>query len=195
MRSKTFMAGRLPAGNNEHPNCDRFSTHSLPTHKETVMATTNPTDDSEFPIPASLQDLEREPYNLLPYPHDFDDDDEAARADSFCRLVDLIDQGNQVLLAEGMSVFEQYEGQTRWLQNDRIQALYTLVRYESSALVHTQLIWKPDLALTRTFAIFSIDYLPLQQEHFSFILDSLGIDLLSLSNSQDSLFHAGRRWR
>ena len=36
-----------------------------------------------FPIPSSLQELESPPYNLLPYPHDFDDDDEAARAESF----------------------------------------------------------------------------------------------------------------
>mmetsp|Transcript_51008 Transcript_51008/g.153332 ORF Transcript_51008/g.153332 Transcript_51008/m.153332 type:complete len:172 (-) Transcript_51008:351-866(-) len=34
---------------------------------------------SSFPIPASLQDLERSPYDLLPYPPGFDDDDEAAR--------------------------------------------------------------------------------------------------------------------
>ena len=52
-------------------------------------------DPSGFPIPSSLQDLEREPYNLLPYPHDFDDEDEAARANSFCTLVDQIDHGNQ----------------------------------------------------------------------------------------------------
>lgn len=83
---------------------------------------------SGFPIPSSLLDLEREPYNLLPYPHDFDDADEAARADSFSALVDLIDEGNQSLLSDGISLFQQYEGQIQWLQNDRIQALYTLVR-------------------------------------------------------------------
>lgn len=85
-------------------------------------------EPSGFPIPSSLQDLEREPYNLLPYPHDFDDDDEAARANSFGILVDLIDQGNQVLLSEGIALFQHYDGQTKWLQDDRIQALYTLVR-------------------------------------------------------------------
>lgn len=84
---------------------------------------------SRFPIPSSLQDLEREPYNLLPYPHDFDDDDEAARADSFSALVDHIEQGNQVLLSEGITLFQSYEGQTSWLDNERIQAMYTLVRY------------------------------------------------------------------
>lgn len=90
-------------------------------------------ESSGFPIPSSLQDLEREPYNLLPYPHDFDDEDEAARANSFCALVDLIDNGNQALLSDGMALFQQYEGQTKWLQDDRIQALYTLVRCENSS--------------------------------------------------------------
>ena len=93
--------------------------------------TASTTEASSFPIPSSLQDLEREPYNLLPYPHDFDDDDEAARADSFGRLVELIDQGNQLLLSEGILLFQTYEGQVPWLQTDRVQALYTLVRYES----------------------------------------------------------------
>lgn len=83
---------------------------------------------SSFPIPSSLQDLEREPYNLLPYPHDFDDEDEAARADSFGRLVELIDQGNQALLTDGIALFQVYDGQRPWLDGDRIQALYTLVR-------------------------------------------------------------------
>ena len=78
--------------------------------------------------------MEREPYNLLPYPHDFDDDDEAARADSFSALVDLIDEGNQSLLSEGITLFQHYDDETGptatlWMQNDRIQALYTLVRY------------------------------------------------------------------
>ena len=92
--------------------------------------TASTAEESSFPIPSSLQDLEREPYNLLPYPHDFDDDDEAARADSFGHLVDLIDQGNQLLLSEGILLFQTYEGQVPWLQTDRMQALYTLVRYE-----------------------------------------------------------------
>ena len=47
-----------------------------------------------FPIPSSLQDLERAPYNLLPYPTDFDDDDGVARAESFDRLVHIIECGN-----------------------------------------------------------------------------------------------------
>lgn len=86
-------------------------------------------EESSFPIPSSLQDLEREPYNLLPYPHDFDDADEAARADSFSSLVELVEEGNQDLLSDGIVLFQPFEGQGQWLQNDRIQALYTLVRY------------------------------------------------------------------
>lgn len=100
---------------------------------KTGTMTSSTAEESSFPIPASLQDLEREPYNLLPYPHNFDDDDEAARADSFGGLVDLIDQGNQVLLNEGILLFQAYEGQMPWLQTDRIQALYTLVRCVVSA--------------------------------------------------------------
>jgi hypothetical protein len=90
--------------------------------------------ESAFPIPASLQDLEREPYNLSPYPQDFDDDDEAARADSFGRLVEIVEQGNQALMSGGLALFQQqqqydYDGQDEpWLQDDRIQAIYTLVR-------------------------------------------------------------------
>jgi condensin complex subunit 1 len=83
---------------------------------------------STFPIPASLQDLEREPYNLLPYPQDFDDDDEASRADSFQNLVDLIERGNRTLMTGGLSLFESYEEQEPWMDGDRVQAMYTLVR-------------------------------------------------------------------
>jgi hypothetical protein len=88
-------------------------------------------EESAFPIPASLQDLERDPYNLLSYPHDFDDDDEAARADSFSRLVEIVECGNRTLMSGGISLFQQqyYEGQEPWLEEERIQALYTLVRY------------------------------------------------------------------
>ncbi len=86
-------------------------------------------EPSGFPIPSSLQDLEREPYNLLPYPHDFDDDDEAARANSFGALVDSLDEGNQALLSDGIALFQHYDGQTKWFHDGRVQALYTLVRY------------------------------------------------------------------
>ena len=94
-------------------------------------------DESRFPIPASLQDLEREPYNLLPYPNDFDDDDEAARADSFLQLVNLIERGNQELLVGGICLFQKQQQSDSdiidvddlWMDGDRIQALYTLVRY------------------------------------------------------------------
>ena len=95
------------------------------------------TEESRFPIPTSLQDLEREPYNLLPYPIDFDDDDEAARADSFCQLVILIEQGNQTLLQGGIYLFQKqqesnsnvHEVYDPWMDGERIQAMYTLVRY------------------------------------------------------------------
>ena len=93
--------------------------------------------ESRFPIPASFPDLEHEPYNLLPYPNDFEDDDEAARADSFCQLVTLIERGNQSLLAGGLYLFQEQQGsdkgavefEEKWMDGDRVQALYTLVRY------------------------------------------------------------------
>ena len=82
-----------------------------------------------FPIPASLHDLERAPYNLLPYPYDFVDDDEAARADSFASLVDLVEHGNRTLSCGGISLFESSEvDDDPWMDEDRVQALYTLVR-------------------------------------------------------------------
>jgi hypothetical protein len=95
-----------------------------------------PEDVSRFPIPASLQDLERDPYNLLPYPNDFDDDDEAARADSFSQLVTLLERGNQTLLSGGLYLFQQLQqdtdgddcGYDPWMDGERIQAMYTLVR-------------------------------------------------------------------
>lgn len=89
---------------------------------------------SSFPIPASLQDLEREPYNLLPYPNDFEDDDEAARADSFTALVGLVERGNRSLETGGSSLFSSVSQEDdiveneSWMDEDRIQALYTLVR-------------------------------------------------------------------
>jgi len=85
-----------------------------------------------FPIPASLQDLERAPYNLLPYPNDFADDDEATRADSFQALVFGLQQGNVALRSQGMNVF--FNTDEQWLSEDRLQALYTLVRCVQQAL-------------------------------------------------------------
>ena len=91
-----------------------------------------------FPIPTSLQELESEPYNLLPYPSDFDDIDEAARADSFDALVALLERGNRTLINGGMVLFEEEEegddgqdnegGYDPWMDQERVQALYTLVR-------------------------------------------------------------------
>ena len=86
---------------------------------------------STFPIPSSLQDLERQPYSLHPYPLGFADDDEATRAESFDELVLLLETGNKTLNHGGMALFETPEGEDgfdEWNDNDRIQALYTLVR-------------------------------------------------------------------
>eukprot|EP00529_Nitzschia_sp_RCC80_P008048 CAMPEP_0113491348 /NCGR_PEP_ID=MMETSP0014_2-20120614/27510_1 /TAXON_ID=2857 /ORGANISM="Nitzschia sp." /LENGTH=1390 /DNA_ID=CAMNT_0000385137 /DNA_START=55 /DNA_END=4227 /DNA_ORIENTATION=- /assembly_acc=CAM_ASM_000159 len=94
-----------------------------------------PDEVSTFPIPASIQDLERDPYNLLPYPHDFEDGDEAARADSFARLVGLIETGNRTLSSGGLFLFDprqRSEGEDPWMDEDRVQALYTLVRKSMS---------------------------------------------------------------
>lgn len=88
---------------------------------------------SSFPIPVSLQDLERDPYNLLPYPYDFNDVDDAARADSFAALVDSLHEGNTTLCSANMQLFypdEDTGSEERgaWLSEERLQALYTLVR-------------------------------------------------------------------
>jgi len=89
---------------------------------------------STFPIPSSLHDLERAPYNLLPYPNDFDDDDEAARADSFDALVAKLEDGNEQLGRCGLDLFwggesvEHDDEEDVWMDEERIQALYTLVR-------------------------------------------------------------------
>ena len=97
-----------------------------------------------FPIPASLQELEGTPYHLLPYPHDFDDEDEAARAASFGRLLRRLEDGNRVLARSGMDLFEaaddgadEGDGRddgdaARWDDGARRQALYTLVRKSES---------------------------------------------------------------
>lgn len=92
-----------------------------------------------FPIPSSLQELESSPYNLLPYPSDFDDDDEAARAESFNKLIRLLEGGNRTLLSSGLGLFDVEYGEEEedddydvWNDNERIQALYTLVRKSDS---------------------------------------------------------------
>mmetsp|Transcript_10234 Transcript_10234/g.30019 ORF Transcript_10234/g.30019 Transcript_10234/m.30019 type:complete len:1354 (-) Transcript_10234:200-4261(-) len=118
-------------------------------------------EETRFPIPASLQDLEREPYNLLPYPTNFDDDNEAARADSFCQLVTLIEQGNQTLLNDGLYLFQRqplsdpsvHEIYDPWMDGDRIQALYTLVRKSTSLAPGTR--WKLIQALCQSVKILS----------------------------------------
>ena len=118
---------------------------------------TNNTTKSRFPIPVSIHDLEREPYNLLPYPNDFDDDNnnnnnnDETRIHSFQKLVYCIEQGNRCLNGttgnnsnDGsmMNLFmptpndddgdtnADMEGEDEpWMDETRIQALYTLVRY------------------------------------------------------------------
>jgi len=85
-----------------------------------------------FPVPSCLQDLERAPYNLLPYPSSFNDIDEATRAESFEELLLVLENGNNVLKNGGMLLFDDEdadEGFSEWNDDDRIQALYTLVRY------------------------------------------------------------------
>ena len=84
---------------------------------------------TSFPIPSALHDLERAPYNLLPYPEDFDDDDEAARAESFDVLVLSIETSNRTLANSSIVLFEsESEGEEAWNNEERMQALYTLVR-------------------------------------------------------------------
>lgn len=94
---------------------------------------------TRFPIPASLQDLERHPYNLLPYPNDFDDDNEAARAQSFDQLVELLEDGNKVLTRYGVQLFlEDDDDSPEWIDTQRMQALYTLARKSASLANRTR---------------------------------------------------------
>jgi hypothetical protein len=87
---------------------------------------------SQFPIPSTLQDLEREPYNLLPYPDDFKDDDDASRADSFGALVLKLEQGNRFLTMQYDEAAddddEDENADDEWMEEGRLQAMYTLVR-------------------------------------------------------------------
>ena len=46
-----------------------------------------------FSVPTTLGDLEEDPYNLLPYPADFDEDaDDMSRAAAFDELVSFGDK-------------------------------------------------------------------------------------------------------
>ena len=83
-----------------------------------------------FPIPSGIHDLERAPYNLLPYPEDFDDNDEATRADSFDELVLLLETSNRIAAHSSIILFETHdEDEEAWNNEERMQAMYTLVRY------------------------------------------------------------------
>ena len=87
--------------------------------------------EGTFPIPSSFQELERSPYNLLPYPHGFEDDDEATRAESFDSLIEFVQGGNGILKSGGLALFETPDGEEgfdEWCDQERIQAMYTLVR-------------------------------------------------------------------
>lgn len=82
-----------------------------------------------FPIPGALHDLERAPYNLLPYPEDFQDDDEASRAESFDALVVQLENGNRLVLGGSIALFEsEDDDEELWNNEERMQAMYTLVR-------------------------------------------------------------------
>lgn len=98
---------------------------------------------SSFPIPSSLTDLEGAPHNLLPYPIGFDDEDEAARANSFDKLVELIENGNDrlsgvieansigssLIFSMVAEVFDPRNAEEeKWCGEERMQAMYTLVR-------------------------------------------------------------------
>lgn len=90
---------------------------------------------ASFSIPTSLQDLEREPHSLLPYPAGFEDNDEATRANSFDELVNSVQRGNEVLRTVGMRLFSIVGSKNsfdEWNDRVRIQALYTLVRKSCS---------------------------------------------------------------
>lgn len=103
-----------------------------------MSGTTSTANKPTFPIPSSLQELESSPYNLLPYPHDFEDDDEATRAESFAKLIRLAEAGNRSLQSAGLGLFEveddgdEEEDYDVWNDPERIQALYTLVRKSDS---------------------------------------------------------------
>lgn len=91
--------------------------------------------EPKFTIPSSLQDLEREPHNLFPYPLEFQDNDEAERVESFNALVELVEETNQTLTVQFMNDSddddeeEEEESTEPWIDRGRFQALYTLVRY------------------------------------------------------------------
>lgn len=103
---------------------------------------TKSTVKSRFPIPLSIQDLEQEPYELLPYPIEFpSESDEATRAEAFCSLVRGLESSNRTLLNADISLFQSADSDFEdeeeagnqsesdlWMDEERMQALYTLVR-------------------------------------------------------------------
>jgi hypothetical protein len=106
-----------------------YNTTTLHFLSTCLMCTTMAEVVRTFPIPGSLQELERAPYNFIPYPTHFDDVDEVARAESFAELVRQIEVGNRTLNSANMTLFvTEDEDEEPWLEQSRIQALYTLVR-------------------------------------------------------------------
>lgn len=105
-----------------------------------------------FTIPSVLQDLENDPYHLQPYPHDFDDSN---RDEAFEQLVADLGQQNRLLMSgvypddvldeEDEDADEEVDGDDDrvldpWLDNKRMQSLYTLVRYVDSLPYNTWFI-------------------------------------------------------
>ena len=79
-----------------------------------------------FAIPSSLQHLEHDPYNLDPYPDDFNDHNEETRTESFERLILRVNEGNRWLRADVWD--EEEDDEDQWMDQARLQILYTLVR-------------------------------------------------------------------
>jgi hypothetical protein len=137
-----------------HPSQATTTTTTTITHEsQQQQQQQQPRDHPKgrFPIPMSLPDLEREPYNLLPYPYDFEDDDknDTIRIRSFAKLLQYVEQGNRCLnnnnynhhhhdketfpmdlfhTATTSNTYDE-ESDEPWMDETRVQALYTLVRY------------------------------------------------------------------
>jgi hypothetical protein len=116
----------------------------------TMSSKKDSSSTSRFPIPQSLLDLEHEPYNLLPYPLDFEDDqhNDEIRMNSFTKLLHHIEQGNrsistgsaninnhELMMNLFLPIDDDGDDQDPWMDETRIQALYTLVRYVSFIVV------------------------------------------------------------
>jgi hypothetical protein len=114
----------------------------MATVSTTTGATTSTTRSgkgSNWSIPSSLQDLE-ETYCLQPYSNDFEHHNEAARFASFNRLISQLEHGNRYLVANYNTAVEDDEDDDdeaveEWIEEGRLQAMYTLVRYVMCSIV------------------------------------------------------------